>query len=105
VLGATAELTARTMLMRRLGDAAKPYRSGLAGRLMQAARVLTVAGLAGAVLTGRNRQAAAASGAALMAGSALTRFGVFYAGRASARDPAATVGPQRQRLGQSGASA
>ena len=33
-----------------------------------------------------------------MAASALTRFGVFEAGRASARDPKYIVGPQRQRL-------
>ena len=41
-------------------------------------------------------------GAALMAASALTRFGVFEAGRASARDPKYTVGPQRQRLREQG---
>jgi hypothetical protein len=40
----------------------------------------------------------ALSGAALLAGSAVTRFGVFEAGRASVRDPKYTVGPQRQRI-------
>ena len=64
--------------------------------------MLTSAGLAGAVLAGRSRAAAALSGAALMAASALTRFGVFEAGRASARDPKYTVGPQRQRLREQG---
>ena len=38
------------------------------------------------------------AGAALLAASALTRFGIFEAGRASARDPKYTVGPQRERL-------
>ena len=33
-----------------------------------------------------------------MAASALTRFGIFEAGRASAHDPKYTVGPQRERL-------
>jgi hypothetical protein len=33
-----------------------------------------------------------------MAGSACTRFGVFEAGQASARDPKYTVVPQRERL-------
>jgi hypothetical protein len=56
--------------------------------------------LPGAVLPGRSRLIAALSGAALLAGSALTRFGVFEAGRASARDPKYTVGPQRERLAQ-----
>jgi hypothetical protein len=40
------------------------------------------------------------SGAALMAGSALTRFGVFEAGMASSRDPAHIVVPQRERIRQ-----
>ncbi len=101
VLGSAAELTAKSMLLQRLGDTAQPYQSGRPGKLMEAAEVLTAAGLTGAVLAGRNRAAAAASGAALLAASALTRFGVFFAGKDSARDPAYTVGPQRQRL-QSG---
>jgi formate-dependent nitrite reductase membrane component NrfD len=98
VLGAAGELTARSMLLWRLGDAARPYQSGLPGKLMDSAEVLTAAGLAGAVLAGRNRAAAAVSGAALLTASALTRFGVFLAGRASARDPAETVAPQKRRL-------
>jgi hypothetical protein len=40
-----------------------------------------------------------------MAASALTRFGVFEAGRVGARDPKYTVGPQRQRLREQGESA
>jgi hypothetical protein len=69
---------------------------------MGAAEVLTTVGLAGAVLARRSRAAAAVGGAALMAASALTRFGVFEAGRASARDPKHTIGPQRQRLREQG---
>ena len=38
------------------------------------------------------------SGAALIGASAATRWGVFHAGMASARDPKYTVVPQRQRL-------
>jgi formate-dependent nitrite reductase membrane component NrfD len=102
VLGASAELIAKRLLLRRLGPAAEPYRKGRAGTMMQAAEALTAAGLAGAVLAGRSRAAAALSGAALMAASALTRFGVFEAGRASARDPKYTVGPQRERRREQG---
>jgi formate-dependent nitrite reductase membrane component NrfD len=98
VLGATTELTAKSMLVQRLGEAAEPYQHGQAGRLMEAAEVLTAAGLAGAVLASRSRPATAFAGLALLASSALTRFGIFMAGRASARDPAYTVGPQRERL-------
>jgi hypothetical protein len=37
-----------------------------------------------------------------MAGSACTRFGVFEAGQASARDPRYTVVPQRERIEKQG---
>jgi formate-dependent nitrite reductase membrane component NrfD len=106
VLGAATELTAKSLLLRRLGQTAEPYQRGRSGQLMEAAEVLTTAGLAGAVLSGGlrggrgQRMAAALSGAALVASSALTRLGIFEAGRASARDPKYTVGPQRARLQQ-----
>jgi hypothetical protein len=98
VLGAATELAAKNLLVRRLGDIAEPYQTGRVGALLQTGEVLTAAGLAGAVLTGRSRVLAVVSGAALVASSALTRFGIFEAGRASARDPKYTVGPQRDRL-------
>jgi formate-dependent nitrite reductase membrane component NrfD len=98
VLGAATELTAKNLMVRRLGDIAEPYQTGRAGTLLQVGEVLTAAGLAGAALTGRSRALAALSGAALLAASALTRFGIFEAGRASARDPKYVVGPQRDRL-------
>ncbi len=96
VIGAGAELTAKSLLERRLGAAAEPYRTGAAGRFMEAGEVLTAGGLTAVALAGRNRVTAAAAGAALMTASALTRFGVFYAGRTSARDPKYTVAPQRE---------
>ena len=98
VLGAATELTVKNMLLQRLGEVAEPYQRGRAGRLMEAGEVLTAAGLTGAVLAGRSRPAAALAGLALLGSSALTRFGIFFAGRASARDPVYTVGPQRQRV-------
>jgi formate-dependent nitrite reductase membrane component NrfD len=87
IAGAAAELTAKSLLLRRLGPTAEPYQSGRAGRLMEAAELLTAGGLTAAALGGRNRPASALAGAALLTASALTRFGVFYAGRTSARDP------------------
>ena len=98
VIGATGELIAKSLLVRRLGPVAEPYQEGRAGALMDRAEKLTAAGLAGAVLGSRNRVVAPLAGVALLAASALTRFGIFEAGRASARDPKYTVGPQRQRL-------
>lgn len=41
---------------------------------------------------------AVGSGLALLAGSALTRWGIFEAGIASARDPRYTIEPQKRRL-------
>jgi hypothetical protein len=40
------------------------------------------------------------AGAALVAASAATRWGIYHAGMASARDPKYTVVPQRQRLNE-----
>jgi len=75
---------------------------------MEVAEILTTAGLAGAVLAGGalaggrlgkgSRAITAISGAALVTASALTRLGIFEAGRASARDPKYVVRPQRERL-------
>lgn len=98
LIGAGAELTAKSLLLRRLGRQAEPYRSGRSARLMEAAEVLTAAGLTAAAVGGRNRPIAVLAGAALLASSALTRFGIFYAGRTSARDPAYTVGLQKPNL-------
>ncbi|MFE1962235.1 NrfD/PsrC family molybdoenzyme membrane anchor subunit [Streptomyces sp. NPDC059479] len=96
VLAAAGEIATMSAAERRLGTVAETYREGRAGRLLRAARVLTVAGAAGAALYGRrSRTVAVGSGAMLLAGSACTRFGVFAAGVASAEDPAYTVRPQR----------
>jgi hypothetical protein len=97
VLGSVAELAARQLLERRLGDLAEPYHQGKSGRLLKTAEILTAAGAAGAALTRRSRIGSVLSGVALLAASALTRYGIFEAGMASARDPKYTVVPQRER--------
>jgi hypothetical protein len=97
VLGSAAELIARKLLERGLEDVAEPYHEGKAGRVLKAAEILTAAGAAGAALTRRSRAGSALSGVALLAASALTRYGIFEAGMASARDPRYTVVPQRKR--------
>jgi len=114
-LGAIAEMSAKSRMLRRLGETGEPYQTGRAGSLLDAAELLTAAGAAGAVLAAagdalgggslgggvlgrRSRVVTALSGAALITASALTRFGLFEAGRASARDPKYVVRPQRERL-------
>jgi len=96
--GAVVELAMEKQMERSMGITAEPLHHGKAGKLMRAATFLTVGGAAGTLLAGRSRTIAVLSGAALMAGSACTRFGVFEAGQASARDPRYTVVPQRERL-------
>jgi formate-dependent nitrite reductase membrane component NrfD len=99
VLGATGELAAEQLMERRLGMVAEALHEGKAGKRLKAAKALTAAGAIGAAAGARRSRALAAlSGAALLAGSALTRFGLFEAGMASARDPKYTVEPQRERL-------
>ncbi|SOE58917.1 Polysulphide reductase, NrfD [Streptomyces sp. OV198] len=96
LLAATAEATSTGAAEKRLGMVAETYRQGRAGTLLRAARLLTAAGAAGGLLLGRHsRPAAVASGLALLAGSACTRFGLFAAGVASAKDPKYSVVPQR----------
>jgi Polysulphide reductase, NrfD len=97
--GALLELAAEHRMERSMGLAAEPLHQGRAGTLMKASKALTVVGAVGAAFLGsRSRLAAVLSGAALVAGSACTRFAVFEAGQASARDPRYTVVPQRERL-------
>jgi len=95
VLGAGLEQVMVRRMRRRMGMVAEPYRTS---RYMKAAEVLTVAGAVGAVLGRRSGVLTRLSGAALVAGSALLRWGVFHAGKASAADPKYTVVPQRERL-------
>jgi hypothetical protein len=106
VLGAGVELVAKRRLISRLAATpglessrglAEPYEEGRTGVVLRLAEALTAGGLAGAVLGRRSRALSALSGASLLAASALTRFGIFEAGKASARDPKYTIVPQRHR--------
>jgi hypothetical protein len=102
VAGAALEVVATHRIETGLGLLSEPYQGGAAGRLLRAARTLTIAGAAGAVLSRRSRLWSALSGAALLAGSLATRFGIFEGGVASAKDPKYTVVPQRERLESGG---
>ncbi|MFG1914728.1 NrfD/PsrC family molybdoenzyme membrane anchor subunit [Micromonospora sp. NPDC048898] len=83
--------------MERMGLVGEPYRQGRSGRLVRAGDVLLGVGTVAALCSRRSRILSALSGAALVASSVATRFGVFEAGMASARDPKYTVVPQRDR--------
>lgn len=97
-VGAVAEVVAGGLMERRLDLLGEPYRTGRAGRLMRASRMLTLGGGLLATVAGRSRALTALSGLAITAGALCTRFGVLQAGRVSAEDPKYTVLPQRARL-------
>ena len=106
VFGAAVELIAKRQLIRRLArpgsegvSLAEPYEAGTTGAILRLAEFLTAGALAGAVLGRRSRAVSALAGASLVAASAMTRFGIFEAGMASARDPKYTIVPQRRRPG------
>jgi hypothetical protein len=101
LLGAAVEIVAAESILRRRGLAAEPYEIGRPGRLMRAAKAATTVASVATVLGGRrSRVLSALAGATYVAASVTTRFGIFEAGLASARDPKYTVVPQRERLRQ-----
>jgi hypothetical protein len=98
VTGAAIELAVVHKVENEHGIVSEPYHEGRAGKFMKAAKACTAAGAGLTVVAGRTRLGAVASGTLLAAGSLLTRFGVFDAGMASARDPKYTVIQQRERM-------
>lgn len=99
VAGTVVDLALARRMEKHMGLVGETFRQGKAGPLMRAARVLTAGGaVLGGLLGGRSRAASVVGGAALVAGSVCTRFGVFEAGVASAKDPKYVVVPQRERM-------
>ena len=96
--GAAVDLVAAERILHK-GLVTEPYRIGMPGTLMKAARNATVAASVLNVVGGRrSRLVSALAGLTYIGASIATRFGVFEAGRASARDPKYVVIPQRERL-------
>lgn len=88
-----------------IGVVKEAFHEGKAEKFMKAAEFLTAGGAVVTATSGRSRLRRGLGGAMLMAGSALTRFGIFEAGINSADDPKYTVVPQRERLQASRAEA
>jgi formate-dependent nitrite reductase membrane component NrfD len=94
--GAVCELGASIALEKAVGEHARAYMSGAAGKLRLATRATVAAGAALLVSRGRDSRAASAgAGALLLTGALCARWHVFKAGVHSASDPAAVIGPQR----------
>lgn len=99
LIGVVGDLLASKAMHHRMDPVvAEPLSQGKAGAMLRWSERLVIGGGLGTLLGGRHRMIAALSGLALMAGSALTRFGVYEAGIHSARDPRYTVEPQKRRL-------
>ena len=99
VVGKAMELFASLAVEREAASRAErvadPLKSGVSGALWNAAKVLTAASLLVAILPGRSRWKRATAGVLGLVGTAAMRFGVFRAGKSSARDPRATFEMQR----------
>jgi DMSO reductase anchor subunit len=80
----------------------RSYRTGRPAALLKTAKMLTLGGASLAVIGRRSRSLSAVAGSGLLAGSLLTRLGIYEAGVASSQDPAETVEGQRARSLQSG---
>jgi hypothetical protein len=99
VIGAVAELAVDQVQRRELGEHAEVYEQGRAGRFHRAAQVATAVGGALVAASGRRSRITTAVGAAtILAGSICQRWAAYHAGFQSARDPVATIAPQRARL-------
>lgn len=107
LVGGSVELGASALMERNLAtghgvDLAEPYHQGRTGRVMKAAKGLTVAGHVLTVLGLRWPWLRRLAGASYVAGSVSLRFGIFEGGKASANDPKYTVVPQKQRAAARG---
>lgn len=98
LFGAALELGSAAIMERRLGGLARPYHTGGASVWARSSRWLVAAG-ALLIAVERRRAAAIVGSALVLAGAAGERMAVFSAGLESADDPAATVTPQKHRVG------
>lgn len=98
LIGTTIDLVATQVMENRIGMPGETLHHGTAGRLLRGAKACGLAGMALTLVGGRARPVATVAGMTLMAGSAMTRFGIYEAGIASAKDPKYTVEPQRERV-------
>jgi Polysulphide reductase, NrfD len=96
--GAFVETAATEIFQRRVGEVAKPWSEGAAGRFVMASKAATIAGAALVASARGSRRRTLAGAGMLLVGSALARWGGFRAGFQSAGDPKYTVGPQRARV-------
>lgn len=99
LMGKIIELAAALVLeteANRVARVGRPLKEGFSGFIWRAAKWTTVAGIVISVFPGKSRGKSFVSGILGSAASLLVRFGIFYAGKASARDPRASFEQQRK---------
>ena len=99
LMGKIVELLATVTLerdARRVERVGRPLNEGFSGLLWQASKVLTVSSALVSMLPWKSRAKRTIAGILGSLASLSLRFGIFYAGKASARDPRASFEAQRQ---------
>ena len=90
LIGQAAELLAAGAVerdTRKVPRVSKPLRDGFSGMLWSAASICTAGAMVLSLLPGDSRCKRAITGLLGLAGGACVRFGIFHAGKRSARDP------------------
>jgi len=103
--GKVAELAALAAVEREASRAegvADPLRHGASGALLRVGRTATMLSLGVSLLPGKHRPPRVVAAVLGTAGAIALKFGIFYAGKASARDPHATFRSQRAGAGPQG---
>jgi formate-dependent nitrite reductase membrane component NrfD len=100
VAGLSTELASEFLMEKQVSTVepvGKPLEEGVSGALLKAAKVMSIIGLVLALLPGRSRPKRILEGMLGTLSSICLRFGIFYAGNVSSRDPRATFHQQRAR--------
>jgi formate-dependent nitrite reductase membrane component NrfD len=101
-MGKITELAATFALesnARRIERVGRPLTSGFSGFLWQSAKAFTIASAVISIFPGKSRRKRVIAGVLGSLAGICLRFGVFYAGKSSARDPRASFEQQRKLEG------
>lgn len=101
-IGKITELAATFALernARRIKRVGRPLTTGFSGFLWQSAKAFTIASALISIFPGKSRPKRVAAGVLGSLAGICLRFGLFYAGKSSARDPRASFEQQRRLEG------
>ena len=99
LMGKVVELCAAVVLetdAKRVERVGRPLNEGISGILWQGAKILTIASALVSLTRGKSKSKRVVAGILGSLASMSLRFGIYYAGKASTRDPRASFEQQRQ---------